>query len=330
MKINAALFSLIAVLVCTLALTGCSRDPKNADPVQSDVELELASPDALPDEDKTTPEKTDSDDTDPAKEPDKLFEKKDDVSPADSPAVTTPSKDDSSSEKPVDETAEQAAPQLAPQPHSQPMQPSILNLPQELQTRPEKELKNNPNKLDTRLYAVFKNVIEQNFSRKKGTLSVYRLNFDGTEGVYELKFDINNAYDENGYLNKNAAVSASMKVAETMQSNYNYGQGTTETYATYAQYRETLDWLQSPLLMEGFALENFSDLTLTVEDGHYLIEATYSSAALNKLYQQEIYGTVQSYLQLDAQGNLEVLAWEQTEIIDDYPTVTSRSEYTFQ
>ena len=60
--------------------------------------------------------------------------------------------------------------------------------------------------------------MEQNFSRKKGTLSVYRLNYDGTEGAYELQFDLNAAYDEKGNLNKNAAVDANMKVAETLQA----------------------------------------------------------------------------------------------------------------
>ena len=195
--------------------------------------------------------------------------------------------------------------------------------------RPAEEFKNNPNQLDTRLYSVFKNVMEQNFERKKGTLSVYRLNFDGTEGAYELTFDLSNAYDEEGRLNKRNAIEAQMKVAETMQSGYNYGQGSRENYKSYEEYRKTLDWLKTPLLCEGFALKYFSDLTLTSEDGHYLIEATYSPEGLQELYGNEIYGTVQSFIQIDKDGNLEVLQWEQTEMIDDYPTVTSCSKYTF-
>ena len=60
-------------------------------------------------------------------------------------------------------------------------------------------------------------------------------------------------------------IDAQLKVAETMQSNINYGQGSREIYTSYDQYAETLDWLKSPLLCDGFALQNFSSLTLTEE-----------------------------------------------------------------
>src|SRR5699024_181836 len=174
------------------------------------------------------------------------------------------SQQEQTDEQPASETEQQAeesaveteTPVTTPQ--------TSLPFPQELQTRPSEELKNNPQQLDSRLYAVFKNTMEQNFSRKKGTLSVYRLNYDGTEGAYELQFDLSAAYDEKGNLNKNAAVDANMKVAETLQAGINYGQGSRETYKTYQEYADTLEWLKSPLLSdEGFMLKNFSKLTMT-------------------------------------------------------------------
>lgn len=122
-----------------------------------------------------------------------------------------------------------------------------------------------------------------------------------------------------------------MKSGETLESGFNYGEGNRETYTTYAQYAETLNWLRTPLLTDGFALKNFSDLKLTSEDGHYLIKATYLPAALEKLYDmEEVVGTVTAYLQIDADGNVETLGWEQIEMIDDYPTKVACSEYTFQ
>ena len=185
-------------------------------------------------------------------------------------------------------------------------------------------------KLDTRLYAVFHNVMEQNFDRKKGTLSVYRLNYDGTEGAYELEYDLTNAYDEEGKLNKNMEIDAQLKVAETMQSNINYGQGSREIYTSYDQYAETLDWLKSPLLCDGFALQNFSSLTLTEEEnGIWRITATYTPEALRELYDQDIDGVVTSFIELDKDGNLQLLRWEQTEEVNDYPTVIACGEYSF-
>ena len=77
-------------------------------------------------------------------------------------------------------------------------------------------------------------------------------------------------------------------------------------------------------------LKNFSKLTMTQEDGHYLIEAVYTPEALKSLYDQEIDGTVSSYIQLDQDGNIEQLGWEQIEVIDDYPKTIACSEYTFQ
>ena len=69
---------------------------------------------------------------------------------------------------------------------------------------------------------------------------------------------------------------------------------------------------------------------MTQEDGHYLIEAVYTPEALKSLYDQEIDGTVSSYIQLDQDGNIEQLGWEQIEVIDDYPKTIACSEYTFK
>ena len=54
-----------------------------------------------------------------------------------------------------------------------------------------------------------------------------------------------------------------MKLAETLQAGINYGQGNREIYKSYDEYTQTLQWLQTPLLAEGFALKNFSSLSLT-------------------------------------------------------------------
>ncbi len=306
-------FSCLLAVLLIASLTGCDRPSQPQEQENQTIQQEI--PDKQPennDSEKPKPENN---------------EEKQEQSNTLSSAVSQ-----QSAEKETEKKPEQ--PQSKPQNEetqsaSASSSSAPLPFPQELMQRPAEEFKNNPNQLDTRLYSVFKNVMEQNFERKKGTLSVYRLNFDGTEGAYELTFDLSNAYDEEGRLNKRNAIEAQMKVAETMQSGYNYGQGSRENYKSYEEYRKTLDWLKTPLLCEGFALKYFSDLTLTSEGGHYLIEATYSPEGLQELYGNEIYGTVQSFIQIDKDGNLEVLQWEQTEIIDDYPTVTSCSKYTF-
>ena len=149
--------------------------------------------------------------------------------------------------------------------------------------------------------------------------------------MYSAQESYDKQLEKLGLLNKNAAVTAEMKSGETLESGFNYGQGNREVFSTYAQYAETLNWLRTPLLTDGFALKNFSDLKLTSEDGHYLIEATYLPAALEELYDmEEVVGTVTAYLQIDADGKVEALGWEQIEMIDDYPTKVACSEYTFQ
>lgn len=318
-------FSLMALLVCALLFTGCDRSQLTAEKPDDEQEVSLELSTEQPQEDTThspdetltllrPDDETEAETTEPSSEentekqpPDKDETPADETKPATEQTVETPTT---------------SAPIVGSE---------TLPFSSELMTRPTDELTDNPQKLDTRLYAVFQNVMEQNFSRKEGKLFVYRLNGDGTEGAYELSFDINNAYDEKGLLNKNAAVTAEMKSGETLESGFNYGQGNRETYTTYAQYAETLNWLRTPLLTDGFALKNFSDLKLTSEDAHYLIKATYLPAALEKLYDmEEVVGTVTAYLQIDADGNVETLGWEQIEMIDDYPTKVACSEYTFQ
>lgn len=308
-------FSCLLAVLLIASLTGCDRSSQPQEQENQTIQQEI--PDKQPennDSEKPKPENN---------------EEKQEQSNTLSSAVSQQSAEEETEKKPEQPQSKPQNEETQSASASASSSSAPLPFPQELMQRPAEEFKNNPNQLDTRLYSVFKNVMEQNFERKKGTLSVYRLNFDGTEGAYELTFDLSNAYDEEGRLNKRNAIEAQMKVAETMQSGYNYGQGSRENYKSYEEYRKTLDWLKTPLLCEGFALKYFSDLTLTSEDGHYLIEATYSPEGLQELYGNEIYGTVQSFIQIDKDGNLEVLQWEQTEMIDDYPTVTSCSKYTF-
>lgn len=303
----------LLALLLSLAFAGCSRDPQPdppADPLLPPAEDTLPSSDPQPEESKED-EKQDQPQTEnssPSKE-------------NESAADTKPE-----SEKPADPSA-----QSQPQATEQSPAPTALlpNFSKELQTRPASELRDNPQKLDTRLYAVFKNVLEQNFSRKTGVLNVYRLNYDGTEGAYELEFDLTNAYDEKGNLNKKAAIEAEMKVAETLQAGINYGQGNREIYKSYDEYTQTLQWLQTPLLAEGFALKNFSSLSLTQEGGSSQIEAVFTPSALKQLFEQTIDGTVTAVLTLAADGSVELLRWEQVEVIDNYPTTISCGEYSF-
>lgn len=311
-------FSCLLAVLLIASFTGCNRLSEPQEQANQNIQQER--PDKQPESDVKDPSHQTEIENSEKPKPENNEEKQEQSNTLSS-AVSQQSSEEETETKPE-------------QPQSKPQKEEIqtassLPFPQKLMQRPAEEFKNNPNQLDTRLYSVFKNVMEEHFERKKGTLSVYRLNFDGTEGAYELTFDLSNAYDEEGRLNKRNAIEAQMKVAETMQSGYNYGQGSRENYKSYEEYRKTLDWLKTPLLCEGFALKYFSDLTLTSEDGHYLIEATYSPEGLQELYGNEIYGTVQSFIQIDKDGNLEVLEWEQTEIIDDYPTVTSCSKYTF-
>ncbi len=319
---------LLAVLICSVSFAGCDREvapDADKDRVSLELGTDKTPEQETPDEtlDNTRPTPNPQEQKNEPVLPSKPQEKQDEPSSPSTPQNQTPPQAPSEPEKEKSSQAEQTEKPIK-NPSSSP-----LPFPQELQQRPAQELNKNPNNLDPRLYSVFKNVMEQNFSRKEGTLSVYCLNADGTEGVYELKFDLTNAYDEQGRLNKKMAIKAQMKIAETLQSGYNYGQGKEESYKSYEDYNNTLEWLKTPLLCDGFALENFSDLTLTSKDGHYLIEATYSPEALKKIYGKEIYGTVQSFIQIDSQGNLEVLEWEQSEMIDDYPTVSACSKYTF-
>ena len=318
-------FSLLALLICALALTGCDRSQITAEKNEEEEEISLELSTEQPEEDTTrSPDETLTllRPEDEEKEPE---------------TDTASSEEEASAEtdnaEPKQEGTEPAAEQTVETPVTESPVTGSEALPfsTELLTRPSAELSDNPHKLDTRLYAVFQNVMEQNFSRKEGKLFVYRLNGDGTEGAYELSFDLNNAYDEKGLLNKNAAVTAEMKVGETLESGFNYGQGSRETFSTYAQYAETLDWLRTPLLTDGFALKNFSSLKFGEEDGSYRIEAVYLPAALQQLYEMdEVVGTVTAYLEIDAEGNVKDLGWEQIEVIDDYPTRVACSEYTFQ
>ena len=321
MKQNRSVLPLLLVLLLALMAVGCNRNHSDPPSPSADksISLELAGE-----------EQTSSDSTEKEEAPAPNEQPTTPV-PEQNPPESTPSQEQQETkETPVHSEETKETPVHSEQAKETPSSsPLPADFPKELQTLPAEQLKNNPNHLDTRLYAVFQNVMEQNFSRKKGTLTVYRLNADGTKGAYELKFDLNSAYDQKGLLNKNGPVQAEMKIAETLQAGFNYGQGDQERYATYAEYAQTLEWLKTPLLTDGFALSNLSSLSGTAEDGHYLIEATYAPQALNKLYQQEIYGTVSAFLQVDGQGNLEALGWEQVEVIDDYPTVVASSEYTF-
>ena len=303
----------LLALLLSLAFAGCSRDPQPDPPA---AQLQTPAEDTLPS-------------SDPQPEESKEDEKQDQPQTQNS----SPSKENESAntakpeaEKPADPSA-----QSQPQATEQTPAPTALlpNFSKELQTRPSAELKDNPQKLDTRLYAVFKNVLEQNFSRKTGVLEVYRLNYDGTEGAYELEFDLTNAYDEKGNLNKKAVIEAQMKLAETLQAGINYGQGNREIYKSYDEYTQTLQWLQTPLLAEGFALKNFSSLSLTQEGGSSQIEAVLTPSALEQLFEQKIDGTVTAVLSLAADGSVELLRWEQVEVIDDYPTLISCGEYSF-
>lgn len=322
MKQNRSVFSLLLMLMIALMAAGCDRSQSDSPRPNEDnpISLELSEQEPGSPEQEEVPV---PDEQPAAPSPDQQLEQS---RPESTPSQQTPETPSASGSEEVQETPVMPPSSESASAHSSPLP---ADFPKELQTRPAAELKNNPKHLDTRLYAVFQNVMEQNFSRKKGTLNVYRLNADGTEGAYELQFDLNSAYDEKGLLNKNGPVEADMKIAETLQAGFNYGQGDRESYATYAQYAQTLEWLKTPLLSDGFALSNLSSLSCTAEDGHYMIEAVYAPEALNKLYDQEIYGTVSSFLQVDGQGNLEVLGWEQVEVIDDYPTVVASSEYTF-
>lgn len=303
----------LLALLLALAFAGCSRDPQPDPPA---AQLQTPAEDTLPS-------------SDPQPEESKEEEKQDQPQTQNS----SPSKENESAnaakpeaEKPTDPSA-----QSQPQATEQTTAPTALlpNFSKELQTRPASELKDNPQKLDTRLYAVFKNVLEQNFSRKSGKLEVYRLNYDGTEGAYELEFDLTNAYDEKGNLNKKAAIEAQMKLAETLQAGINYGQGDREIYNSYDEYIQTLHWLQTPLLTDGFVLKNLSSLSLTQEGGSSQIEAVFTPAALKQLFEQEIDGTVTAVLVLADDGSVELLRWEQVEVIDDYPTLISCGEYSF-
>lgn len=312
------LLCLLIALACALAVTGCGRQTQSTEQEETEtVSLELG--EDKPESESKEPE-SEPEDSEQQKQP-----QEDQAQLQESGLAGSESdKPDESSEQepstPVTEEAKEQAPVTGTQ---------SLPFSQQLQTRSAEELADNPQKLDTRLYAVFANVMDEHFDRKQGTLSVYRLNYDGTEGAYELKFDITNAYDEEGHLNKNASIQAEMKVAETLQSNFNYGQGDRETYSQYQQYAQTLEWLKSPLLCEGFALKNFSSLTLTQQDGLWRIKAIYTPEALQELYDQEIYGEVSAFMDLDDEGNLQLLRWEQREEIDGYPTVIACGEYSF-
>ena len=107
-----------------------------------------------------------------------------------------------------------------------------------------------------------------------------------------------------------------MKLAETLQAGINYGQGDREIYNSYNEYIQTLHWLQTPLLTDGFALKNLSSLSLTQEGGSSQIEAVFTPAALKQLFEQEIDGTVTAVLVLADDGSVELLRWEQVEVID--------------
>lgn len=303
----------LLALLLSLAFAGCSRDPQPDPPAD---QLLPPAEDTLPSSDPQ-PEESKEDEKQDQPQTENSSQSKENESAAD----TKPE-----AEKPADPSA-----QSQPQATEQSPAPTALlpNFSKELQTRPASELKDNPQKLDTRLYAVFKNVLEQNFSRKTGVLNVYRLNYDGTEGAYELEFDLTNAYDEKGNLNKKAAIEAEMKIAETLQTGINYGQGSRETYKSYDEYIQTLQWLQTPLLAEGFALKNFSSLSLTQEGGSSQIESVFTPSALEQLFEQKIDGTVTAVLTLAADGSVELLRWEQVEVIDDYPTLISCGEYSF-
>ena len=56
---------------------------------------------------------------------------------------------------------------------------------------------------------------------------------------------------------------------------------------------------------------------------------SHAAEALRELYDQDIDGVVTSFIELDKDGNLQLLRWEQTEEVNDYPTVIACGEYSF-
>ena len=168
-------FSLMALLVCALLFTGCDRSQLTAEKPDDEQEVSLELSTEQPQEDTThSPDET------------LTLLRPDDETEAE---TTEPSSEENAEEKPSDkgetpaDETEPATEQTVETPTtSAPIVGSeTLPFSPELMTRPTEELTDNPQKLDIRLYAVFQNVMEQNFSRKEGKLFVYRLNGDGTE-----------------------------------------------------------------------------------------------------------------------------------------------------
>lgn len=214
------LFCLLVVLACALMVTGCGRDTQSSQQETNTVSLELGEDNPAPEEE---PEKTPS----PSEQLEEIRPGRSDRTDGGDSRGGITTRTDRRTAGLRDRAAGRGVccrDRDAGDRSRRPACPSHRSC----RPAPSEELKNNPQQLDSRLYAVFQNVMEQNFDRKKGTLSVYRLNYDGTEGAYELEYDLTNAYDEEGKLNKNMEIDAQLKVAETMQSNINYGQGSRE------------------------------------------------------------------------------------------------------
>ena len=321
---------LLSALMILSSFTGCSRSNQDeTEPENQEVTEEKDEPEA----EEPAPEKTEepkpAEDKKTEEEKPEAEKSEEETKPEAEKSETEAAEEKKpEEEKPAEEekTAEETTETEKPaeeKPAAEEKKP--LPFPKELMTLPETETKNNPQNLDDRLYCLFVNVMDRKFFRTHGKMTVHRMDSDGTQIAYELKFNLDNAIDSKGQVDPEKPIEAQMKIAKSLSGGGNYGEGETNNSESYQEYMNALEYLMTPLMGDGFVLQNLSSLEMTEEDGNYLIEATFSPAALKKIYGKEIKGNVVSYIQVDAKGALQYLGWEQTQ---DGKTV-SFAKYSF-
>ena len=153
MKQNRSVLPLLLVLLLALMAVGCNRnhsDPPNPSADKS-ISLELAGEEQTS-SDSTEQEETPASDEQPTTPAPEQSQPESTPSQEQQETKETPVNSEKTKETPVNSEQAKETPSSSPLP---------ADFPKELQTLPAEQLKNNPNHLDTRLYAVFQNVMEQ-------------------------------------------------------------------------------------------------------------------------------------------------------------------------
>lgn len=193
---------------------------------------------------------------------------------------------------------------------------------------PETELTPNPRNLDSKLFAIIRNVTDEAFSRRKGNIHVEISGPDGAEEQL-MNYDVSAAFDEEGKADPDAEITADIKIARQLGS-AGYGEGSRPVYEYYWEFEQALTKLKTPYFTEGLMLANLSALDYEMRKETILITAVFDSAAAEELSEGELSGTLQARAELTKKGELIQLGLREVKADGEQLEILSERCYTFE